>query len=173
MRWLESRLPGLRDGPIDLVFIGSFVSHVELVWTVPECVAFMERLGTFCRVLLFDKAGVGVSDPVPRVRTLDDRAAEIEAVMDAAGFGRAVLFGGSESGPSSIFFAATRPERTRALILTGTFAYFGFTGWGDLDCDPSKLREHLVPEMGADYTPSVAQLARWQSWARAAGSAWG
>ena len=90
------------DGPVELVFAGSFASHIELYWTVPEFVAFFERLSTFCRVLLFDKAGVGLSDPVPQVRTLDDRAAEIEAVMDAVGFERAVLFGASEGGPASI-----------------------------------------------------------------------
>jgi class 3 adenylate cyclase len=161
------------DGPIELVIAGSFASHVELFWTVPEFEAFFERLSTFCRVLLFDKAGVGLSDPVPHVRTLDDRAAEIEAVMDAVSFERAVLFGASESGPSSIFFAATRPERTRALILTGTFAYFGFAGWDDLERDPAELRARLVPELGDDYTPSVKQLARWQAWGRAACSAWG
>ena len=61
------------DGPVELVFAGSFVSHVELFWTVPEFEAFMEPLSSFCRVLLFDKAGVGLSDPVPKVRTLDDR----------------------------------------------------------------------------------------------------
>ncbi|HUO39049.1 MAG TPA: alpha/beta hydrolase, partial [Mycobacterium sp.] len=88
------------DGPVELVYAGSFVSHVELFWTVPEFEAFMERLATFCRVLLFDKAGVGLSDPVPQVRTLDYRAAEIEAVMDAVGFGNAVLFGVSEGGPA-------------------------------------------------------------------------
>src|SRR6201991_4006452 len=114
------------DGPVELVFAGPFVSHIELFWTVPEFKAFFDQLATFCRIVVFDKAGVGLSDPVPHVRTLDDRAAEIEAVMDAVGFENAVLFGGSESGPVSIFFAATRPERTRALILTGTFAYFGF-----------------------------------------------
>src|SRR5271166_106819 len=92
------------NGAVDLVFCGSFVSHVELYWTSPEFEAFMEQLSTFCRILLFDKAGVGLSDPVPKVRTLDDRAAEIEAVMDAVGFERAVLFGGSESGPAEIFF---------------------------------------------------------------------
>ena len=79
----------------------------------------------------------------------------------------------SESGPASIVFAATRPERTQALILTGTFAYFGFAGWDDLDRDPAELRARLVPELGEDYTPSVKQLARWQAWCRAAGSAWG
>jgi pimeloyl-ACP methyl ester carboxylesterase len=161
------------DGPVELVVAGSFASHIELYWTMPEFVAFFGRLSTFCRVLLFDKAGVGLSDPVPHVRTLDDRAAEIEAVMDALGFERAVLFGGSESGPVSIFFAATRPERTRALILTGTFSYFGFDGWDDLDRDPAELRARLVPELGDDYTPSTEQLARWQTWCRATGSAWG
>src|SRR5262249_31592130 len=117
------------DGPVELVIAGGFVSHIELAWTLPEFEAFMEQLSTFCRVLLFDKAGVGLSDPVPKVRTLDDRAAEIEAVMDAAGFERAVLFGGSESGPAEIFFAATRPARTRALIVTGSLAPFGVAGW--------------------------------------------
>src|ERR1700757_1933360 len=107
------------DGPVELVFVGPMVSHIELAWTVPEFKAFFEQLSTFCRVLLFDKAGVGLSDPVPKVRTLDDRGAEIEAVMDTVGFRKAVLFGGSESGPASIFFAATRPQRTQALILTG------------------------------------------------------
>src|SRR6476620_9097576 len=84
------------DGPVELVYAGSFVSHVELFWTMPEFEAFMEQLSTFCRVVLFDKAGVGLSDPVPQVRTLDDRAAEIEAVRDAVGFERAVRFGVSE-----------------------------------------------------------------------------
>ena len=63
------------------------------------------------------------SDPVPHVRTLDDRAGEIEAVMDAAGFGKAVLFALVEGGPAAIVFAATRPERTRALILSNTFPF--------------------------------------------------
>jgi pimeloyl-ACP methyl ester carboxylesterase len=161
------------DGPIDLVFVGSFASHVELYWTVPEFEAFLERLCTFCRVLLFDKAGVGLSDPVPQVRTLDDRAAEIEAVMDTAGFGKAVLFGGSESAPVCAFFAAQRPERTRALILTGAFSCFGFAGWDDLERDADELRARLVSDLGADYTPSIEQVARWQSWARAVRSTWG
>src|ERR1700739_3170403 len=86
------------DGPVELLFAGSFVSHVELFWTTPEFQACTARLSTFCRVLVFDKAGVGLSDPVPQVRTLDDRAAEIEAVMDAAGFQKAVVFGLREGG---------------------------------------------------------------------------
>ena len=161
------------DGPVELVFSGSIASHIELYWTVPEFVAFFERLATFCRVLLFDKAGAGLSDPVPKVRTLDDRAAEIEAVMDAAGFERAVLFGPSEGGPASIFFAATRPQRTRALILNGTTAYTFFAGRDDFERDPAELRARLVRELGEVYTPSVQQLARFQAWGRTAVSAWG
>jgi pimeloyl-ACP methyl ester carboxylesterase len=160
------------DGPVELVYAGSFVSHLELFWTMPEFDAFMEQLSTFCRVVLFDKAGVGLSDPVPKVRTLDDRAAEIEAVMDAAGFGNAVVFGLSEGGPATILFAATRPERTRALILTGTYAYTGLS-WDDLELNVAEVRARLVPELGADYTPSTEQLARWQEVGRAARSAWG
>ena len=74
------------DGPVELVFVGPFVSHIELLWTVPEYKAFFDQLATFCRIVVFDKAGVGLSDPVPRVRTIEDRVAEIEAVMDAVGF---------------------------------------------------------------------------------------
>ena len=161
------------DGPVDLVYAGSFVSHIEMFWTMPEYEAFMEQLATFCRVLVFDKAGVGLSDPVPQVRTLDDRATEIEAVMDAVGFGKAVIFGISEGGPAAMVFAATRPERTRALILTGTFAYPGFAGWDDLERDPAELRARVLPELGEDYTPSTEQLARWQEFARVGLSGWG
>ena len=88
------------DGPVELVFAGPFVSHIELFWTVPEFKAFFDQLATFCRILMFDKAGVGLSDPVPHVRTIDERAAEIEAVMDAVGFERAALFGLSDGGPA-------------------------------------------------------------------------
>lgn len=161
------------DGPVDLVFAGSFASHVELYWAMPDFKSFMERLATFCRVILFDKAGVGLSDPVPQVRTLDDRAAEIEAVMDAAGFERAALFGVSEGGPAAILFAATRPERTRALILTGTAAYLPSEGWDDLDRDPAELRERAIRELGEQYAPSEEQIAGFQKFGRAVSSAWG
>ena len=110
------------DGPVELVFVGPFVSHIELFWTLPEYKAFFDQLATFCRIVVFDKAGVGLSDPVPKVRTLDDRAIEIEAVMDAVGFRSAAVIGGNDGGPTSIVFAATRPERTRALILSNTYS---------------------------------------------------
>ena len=164
------------DGPVELVVVPPFTSHVELCWTVPEFKAFYDQLATFCRVLLFDKAGVGLSDPVPKVRTLDDRADEVEAVMDAVGFGQAVLFGLGDGGPGVIVFAATRPERTRALILAST-ASFTATGWDDIDRDPAELlaelRARRLPELGEDYTPTVEEIARIQEFVRAVRSAWG
>src|ERR1700751_4254745 len=118
------------DGPIELVFVGSFVSHLELTWAQPEFKAFFEQLATFCRVVLFDNAGVGLSDPVPKIRTLDDRPAEIGAVMGPPGFEKAVVFGLGEGATAAIVFAATRPERTRALILTGSLSFVEYPRGG-------------------------------------------
>jgi class 3 adenylate cyclase len=160
------------DGPVEFVVATSFVSHVEVLWATPQFKAILDQLATFCRVLLFDKAGVGLSDPVPKVRTLDDRAAEIEAVMDAAGFGQAALYAVGEGGPAAIVFAATRPERTRALILAGT-GTFAAAGWDDLDGDPAELRARHLPELGENYTPTTEQIARLQEFGRAVRSAWG
>ena len=146
-----------------------------MFWTIPtpELHAFFDQLATFCRVVMYDKAGVGLSDPVPKVRTLDDRAAEIEAVMDAAGFEKAVLWGMGDAGPPAMMFAATRPERTQALILTDTFSYTGYTGWDELESDPAELRARHLPELGEDYLPSVEQIARVQEFDRAVRSEWG
>jgi pimeloyl-ACP methyl ester carboxylesterase len=162
------------DGPVELVFVGPMVTHVELFWTLPEFKAFFEQLATFCRVLLFDKAGVGLSDPIPKVRLLEERAAEIEAVIDAVGFAKAAVFGMSEGGPQAIMFAATRPERTRALILYGSFAFVpAGSSWDDLEGDPAELRARYLPAFGEKYTLSTKQIARMQEMVRDARSAWG
>ena len=161
------------EGPVELVFVGPFVSHLEVTWTLPEFKSFFDQLGTFCRVVMFDKAGVGLSDPVPKVRTLDDRAAEIEAVMDAAGFTKPAVWGMSEGGPAACVFAATRPERTRALILYSTFAYLWFNGWEDVDCDPAELRARALAELGERYTPSTERVGYLQEMGRAIRTAWG
>lgn len=161
------------DGPVELVFVGPMVFHVELFWAMPEFKAFFDQLATFCRVVIFDKAGNGLSDPIPKVRLLEERAAEIEAVMDAVGFAKAVVFGMSEGGPQAIAFAAKRPERTRALILYGSFASAASVGWDDLDRDPAEVRGRLLAELGEDYTPSTKQIARFQEMGRAARSGWG
>jgi len=161
------------DGPIPLVFVGPFVGHVELFWTVPEFKSFFDQLASFCRVAIFDKAGTGLSDPVPKVRTLDDRAAEIEAVMDAVGFDDAVVLAMSEGGPASILFAANRPGRVRALVAYGSFATMAGCRWEDLDGDPVDIRARSVAEMGDEYAPTVEQVIHFQEQARAVRGQWG
>jgi pimeloyl-ACP methyl ester carboxylesterase/class 3 adenylate cyclase len=110
------------DGPLDLVFVPGFISHLDLQWADPRIARFLDKLASFSRLILFDKRGTGLSDPVAAPAPLEDRMDDVRAVMDAAGSERAALFGLSEGGPMSILFAATYPERTRALVLCGTFA---------------------------------------------------
>ena len=106
----------------DLVLVEGFVSHVEIGWEDPHVASFLQRLASFTRLILFDKRGVGVSDRVVGVPTLEQRMDDVRAVMDAAGSQHAVLFGVSEGAPLSILFAATYPERTHALVLHGGMA---------------------------------------------------
>lgn len=112
------------EGPIDLVFVMGWVSHLEYFWTEPGFARFLRRLATFSRVILFDKRGTGLSDRVPldQLPTLEQRMDDVRAVMEAAGSERAVLCGVSEGGPMSALFAATHPERTIALVMMGSYA---------------------------------------------------
>jgi pimeloyl-ACP methyl ester carboxylesterase len=107
------------DGPIDLVLVLGFATHLELQWESPQFARFFERIGSFSRLILFDKRGTGLSDPVAEVPTLEQRVDDVRAVMDAAGSERAALFGISEGGPMGIVFAASHPERATALVLHG------------------------------------------------------
>lgn len=107
-------------GPFDAVWISGFVSNVDLYWELPPWAKTFERLASFCRLILWDKRGTGLSDPVDRVPTLDQRVDDLLAVLDAAGAGQVSLVGGSEGGPMALLFAATHPERVRSLVLYGT-----------------------------------------------------
>jgi pimeloyl-ACP methyl ester carboxylesterase len=109
------------DGPLDLVFVPGFVSHLDLWWADPGITRFLEHLASFSRLIMFDKRGTGLSDPVMGVATLEERMDDVRAVMDAVGSERAAVLGLSEGGPMSILFAATYPERVSALVLCGTF----------------------------------------------------
>ena len=110
------------DAPLDLVYVPGFVSHVEHAWEDPDFALFLGRLASFSRLILFDKRGTGLSDrvPVQKLPTLEERMDDVRAVMDAAGSGKAALFGVSEGGPMSMLFATTYPERISALVLYGT-----------------------------------------------------
>ena len=104
--------------------IPGFISNVEMPWEWPEIGRFFERLGSFARLITFDKRGTGLSDRGVGVPTIEERMDDVRAVMDAAGSERAALFGISEGGPMSIVFAATYPDRTHSLVLLGSFARF-------------------------------------------------
>jgi pimeloyl-ACP methyl ester carboxylesterase len=110
------------DGPRDLVIVPGFVSNLDMQWADPGMTRFSERLASFSRLVMYDKAGTGLSDPVLAVPTLEQRMEDLHAVLDAAGAARPVLLGISEGGPMSLLFAATYPERVSGLILYGTLA---------------------------------------------------
>ena len=107
------------DGPFDLVYVPGFISHVELWWAEPAIGRFYERLASFSRLILFDKRGTGLSDPIPGPQPLEERMEDVRTVMNAAGSERAALAGLSEGSAMAAVFAATYPERTSALVLMG------------------------------------------------------
>ena len=111
----------LGAGPPNLVLVPGFVSHVEAAWDWPYLARFLHRLGSFSQLIVFDKRGTGLSDPMKRPPTLPERVDDIRAVMDAVGVERAHLFGVSEGGALSIAFAAQHPHRVESLILYGSY----------------------------------------------------
>jgi class 3 adenylate cyclase len=110
------------EGGMDLVLAFPFLSHLDLMWESPAISRFLRRLGSFARVLVFDRRGVGLSDPVAGAPTLEERMDDVRAVMDAAGSERAALLGMSEGATMCMLFAATYPARTSALVLWGAMA---------------------------------------------------
>jgi class 3 adenylate cyclase len=112
------------EGPFDLIWVPGWISNVEESWEVPEYAHFLRRLAAFSRLILFDKRGTGLSDRVSndRLPTLEERMDDVRAVLEATGSERAAVFGASEGGNLSVLFAATYPERVRALVLLAVYA---------------------------------------------------
>jgi pimeloyl-ACP methyl ester carboxylesterase len=171
------------DGPVDLVFAPGSASHVELMWQHPLFSAFLDRMASFCRVIVFDKRGTGLSDRVKKVATLEERTDDIRAVMDAAGSERAVVMGVSEGGPMSIVFAATYPKRTAGLVLYGSHARVTwapdypwrsteeeYRRWiRDEERSPSPITEESTRRSLQSFAPSLAddgEFARWWAMVR-------
>lgn len=111
----------LGEGPLDLVYVWGWLSHLDLQWTEPTVASFLQRLASFSRLIMFDKRGTGLSDPVGAAPTFEERMDDIRAVMDAVGSERAALLGFSEGSALSCLFAASYPERTTGLILYDSF----------------------------------------------------
>jgi pimeloyl-ACP methyl ester carboxylesterase len=112
------------EGDVDLVFVPGFISHIENYWDEPRFAQWLRRLGSFSRVILFDKQGTGLSDRASKPPGMDERMDDVGAVMDAVGVEQAAIFGISEGGSLATLFAASHPERSQALILYGAFAQF-------------------------------------------------
>jgi class 3 adenylate cyclase len=149
-------------GPFDLVYVPGWVSNVEMMWEEPRMAAFLKRLASFARLIVFDKRGTGLSDPVPDAELpgLERRMDDVRAVMDAAGSERAALLGHSEGGNMCILFAATFPARTSALVLVGCYAKRSRTDVYPWAPDPVE-REREIAETErtwgrADMTPTLA-----------------
>jgi pimeloyl-ACP methyl ester carboxylesterase len=162
------------SGELDLVFIQGFVSNLDLCWEEPGWAYFLSRLASFSRLIVFDKRGTGLSDRTEGAPTLEERMDDLRAVMDAAGSSRTALFGFSEGGPMSLLFAASYPERVRAIGIYGSFAR-GSDLSGDL------LRQRIeqniarierawgTGEVAKNFAPNKARdpayfrhLARWE-----------
>jgi len=159
-------------GTVDVVCIPPMAQNIELAWERPEFSTMFERLGSFARVVHFDKRGTGASDRTVAVPTLDQRVDDTRAVMDAAGIERAVMYGLSEGGPMAILFAATYPERVTSLVLHETAAMF--TPPAETESDRIARfarRQQLTDAWGTEqsitlavFAPGVADDPSYSTW---------
>ena len=160
------------DGPLDLIFVMGWVSHLDWFWEEPRFARFLRRLASFSRLILFDKRGTGLSDRAVGLPTLEERMDDVRAVMDAVGSERAALLGISEGGPLCALFAATYPARTAAVVLLASFARQLVAPdypWGDTLEGRLRLIEHVEREWGSDVrlsarAPSLIQDERFRDW---------
>jgi pimeloyl-ACP methyl ester carboxylesterase len=139
-------------GPVDIIMVPGFISHVEFMHELPGYTAFLRRLSTFARVVTFDKRGQGLSDRISGAPSLEQRMDDVCAVMDDVGSRRAVIVGFSEGGAMSVLFAATYPERVAQLVLFGSFAALSAFRPGD----PKERIARIVKTWGtADMMKTV------------------
>ena len=157
-------------GSLDLVWVPNWLSNVDMWRDEPSFARFFDRLASFSRLILFDRRGTGLSDPVVGAPTLEERMDDIRMVMDAVGSERAALFGFSEGGPMASLFAASHPERVSALLLYGAYARTLPTPdypWAPALDDgrwQRAVREWGTGENLSIFAPSAAGDARFASW---------
>jgi pimeloyl-ACP methyl ester carboxylesterase/DNA-binding winged helix-turn-helix (wHTH) protein/class 3 adenylate cyclase len=162
------------SGPLDLVFVMGWVSHLEYFWKEESFSRFLRRLASFSRLILFDKRGTGLSDRVQpsELPTLEQRMDDVRCVLEAVGSERAALVGVSEGGPMSALFAATYPERTVALVMVGTYAkrirsddYPWAPTAAQREHFLEELREHWGSPIGLEErAPSRANDPQFRDW---------
>ena len=163
------------DGPTDLVYMAGWVTNIEAMWEDPGYARFLRRLASFARLIIYDKRGVGLSDPVPpeELSHFPLRLEDAEAVMDAAGSATATMFGHSEGAATALQFAATRPERVDRVIVTGGFAkrlrsddYPWAPTWEERVAEAETFSESWAdPQQVADFlAPSRADDEAFVAW---------
>ncbi len=172
------------DGPVDLVFNPSFVTNLGATWDDPTYAAFLRRLASMARLVLFDKRGTGLSDPALDFPTTRERSDDLVGVLDAAGSERAVLYGVCGGGALCAQFAADHPERTAGVILHNSFARMLSTGdypWGwpaeRYESFLAGFEEAWVRQEGIERrNPGLADNPRYRDWfaryVRLAASPW-
>jgi DNA-binding winged helix-turn-helix (wHTH) protein/pimeloyl-ACP methyl ester carboxylesterase len=160
------------DGPLDLVLVMGWISHLEYFWAEPSFARFLRRLSSFSRLILFDKRGTGLSDRVAELPTLERRMEDVRAVLEAVGSHQAALVGISEGGPMCCLFAATHPDKTLALVMYGTYAKRTWDPaypWAPTAEEREhfyrEIREHWGGPVGLEErAPSVAADPRFRAW---------
>jgi pimeloyl-ACP methyl ester carboxylesterase len=162
----------LGEGPIDLVYVPGWVSHIEYGWEQPIVANFFQRLASFSRLILFDKRGTGLSDQTSELPTLEQRMDDVRAVMEAVGSERAAVFGMSEGGNVALLFAATYPERTLALITFGIYAKRVWDSeypWAPTPDERQQFYDAIEKEWGGpigieEIAPSVSKDPHFRQW---------
>ena len=155
----------LGEGPPDIVHVPGWATHLELAWSFPSYAHLLDRLASFSRLIVLDKRGTGLSDPVTTIPTLEERMDDLSAVMDAAGSERAILFGECEGAPQSVLFAATHPERIESLVLYGAMPCVRDDSESERWIDASRELEEVVGNWGQGqmvdvFAPSAAHSER-------------
>jgi pimeloyl-ACP methyl ester carboxylesterase/class 3 adenylate cyclase len=148
------------------VYSAGIWSNVDLMWDEPTWASFLERLSSFCRLIVFDMRGVGLSDRGPERPTIELQRDDIAAVMDAVGIEAGIVFGGARAAAMAMLFAATHPERTTALILYAPVAKTVATPdfpHGKTQQEQQDFLERFVKEM-AVQAPSAADDERFVAW---------
>ncbi len=164
------------DGPIDIVYMLGVASNFERWWDFPPFARVLERLTTYGRLILFDRRGSGISDPVPdgRLATWEQYTEDIDAVLDAAGSSQAAIIAAFDGGPVALVYAATRPERVRAVVLWNSYARFTWAPDYEIGTPPEAtaamnealreiwgtedLTKLLLPDLAADK-----EVVRWHT----------
>jgi class 3 adenylate cyclase len=150
------------EGPLDLLFLPGWISQVEQLWEAPANRRFLERLGAFVRLILFDRRGTGLSDDAGERYTLEHEVHDALAVLDAAGSERAALFTFGLGGPVGALLAADRPERVGALIMYASIARTSWAAdydWAMTVEERAQWTERTVAAWGETDGPGLPVLA--------------